>query len=570
MRRLVSQLLDLAGDDLYLGKGLLGPGAALWGACLILDAAGDDLYRADYAGQGAGLYGCAWLEDRGGHDLYTAGALAQGAACVGLGILRDINGDDIYQVGLEGQAFAGLRALGLLIDDHGTDRYIAGGRERDHERHPEHYLSMAQGFAIGMRPHAGGGLAALVDREGNDVYQADVYGQGVSYWYAIGMLLDLDGHDTYNLREYGQGSGIHLSSGLLWDRAGHDHYTGWSLSQGCAHDYALGLLVDHAGHDVYTADHFSQGRGMNNSVGVLVDATGNDAYFGIRLDTVQGIGDPGGEREYGSLSLLLDLDGRDSYSCAATNGAPTLRPFYGVVYDLAPPATERATDEPATNRWRDAGYETLISAISRYGNTEARRTKKALARRELQARGTDALHWLINHCHLENLWIVLTARELVRRLDKDEAVPILIQALDAEHPDIVRMAAYLLGYFTCPEHAARLMPLLENHKTAGPALRTLGKWQVTNAIPAMVAALDHEKERRRILAVNALKDVGDPMVASNLVKMLDEPVFTVRHTAAEALKKLGAATGDTLRQALPGATPRARPLIVDVLETFKQ
>lgn len=330
----LSAIIDLGGDDTYRADGLLGAGAALFGVAVVVDAHGSDTWRSPYVGQGAGLFGCAWLDDGEGDDDYAARALSQGAALLGVGALVDRAGNDVYDVGLEGQAFAGLWGLGVLVDRAGNDRYLAGGREPDHERNQDRYLSLAQGFAIGMRPFAGGGVAALMDLAGNDTYVADVYGQGVSYYYSAGLLMDGAGNDTYAVYQYGQGAGIHLSHGLLADLSGNDVYSGGILVQGAGHDFGVGGLIDRGGRDSYIADHDAQGHGMNSALGWLMDDEGDDVYVARDPSTAQGVGNTGGEREAGSLGLLLDLGGRDAYSCPARNGEQLLRPLYGIVYDI--------------------------------------------------------------------------------------------------------------------------------------------------------------------------------------------------------------------------------------------
>jgi hypothetical protein len=330
----LSAIIDLGGHDSYRSGGLLGAGSALFGVAVVIDAAGDDTWRAAYAGQGAGFFGTGWVEEGGGDDDYEARALAQGAAVVGVGALLDRGGHDVYDVGLQGQAFSGLFGLGLLVDDAGNDRYLAGGREPDHERNQDRYLSLAQGFSIGLRPFAGGGVAALIDRAGNDTYVADVYGQGASYYYSAGFLLDGGGNDTYTVYQYGQGAGIHLSLGLLVDEQGHDAYSGGILVQGVAHDFAVGGLIDRGGRDTYLADHDAQGHGMNSALAWLLDADGDDVYVARDPGSSQGIGNSGGERESGSLGLLLDLGGHDRYSCGATDHLRLQRPLYGMVYDV--------------------------------------------------------------------------------------------------------------------------------------------------------------------------------------------------------------------------------------------
>ncbi len=330
----LAAIVDLGGNDRYVGDRMIGPGGAVAGTVVILDAAGNDLYSAGYMGQGGAFAGTAWLEDRDGDDVYRAGAHAQAAGSFGFGYLCDADGNDVYDVGLSGQGYAGVLGVGLLVDRRGHDRYLAGGREPDYERHDDRFVSLAQGFAIGMRPYAGGGYAALVDLEGNDSYAADIFGQGASYWYSVGLLLDASGNDTYDVFQYGQGSGIHLSAGLLADGGGNDRYAGSILVQGNAHDFGVGMLFDRGGDDTYTADQHAQGRGMNNALAVLLDSAGDDAYYARLNDQCQGIGNDGGKREYGSLALLMDLAGRDAYTCGATNGCRLLRPDFGIVYDV--------------------------------------------------------------------------------------------------------------------------------------------------------------------------------------------------------------------------------------------
>jgi hypothetical protein len=333
-RQRLSAIIDVGGKDQYRASTVLSPGTGLFGISIIIDGDGDDLYNAAWIGQGAGLFGIGWVDDRDGNDTYSAYALSQGAATYGFGYLRDRTGHDSYTVAWQGQAFAGTAGLGFLVDEDGSDRYFAGGREPDHERNDDRFLSLAQGFAIGMRPFAGGGVAALVDFKGNDTYIADIYGQGVSYWYSAGFLIDVEGHDTYRAYQYGQGTGIHLSHGLLFDGGGNDTYTGGILVQGSAHDYAVGMLIDRAGNDAYTANHDAQGHAMNNALAILVDAAGNDGYFAADPSRCQGTGNNGGHRDYGSLALLLDLGGADQYSSGAADGARLPRPLYGIVYDI--------------------------------------------------------------------------------------------------------------------------------------------------------------------------------------------------------------------------------------------
>lgn len=339
----LAAVIDLTGNDRYTGTGLMGQGSAVFGLSVLLDVSGDDTYETAYLGQGAALFGAAWLEDGAGADFYKARGFGQAAAIAGLGVLRDIGGNDLYTIGSAGQAYAGIRGAAFLVDVSGDDRYLAGNVEHDWERFEDRYVSLAQGFSIGMRPFAGGGVAALVDLQGNDTYVADVYGQGASYWYSAGFLLDAAGNDTYRVYQYGQGTGIHLSLGLLADLSGNDSYSGLALVQGSAHDYAVGMLFDRSGNDTYSGESSVQARAINNSVALLVDESGNDSYLGGRTEESQGIGHIDGQRRYGSLSVLMDLGGSDAYSCGATNGEIRARPSFGIVYDVETTAGGRGS-----------------------------------------------------------------------------------------------------------------------------------------------------------------------------------------------------------------------------------
>ena len=338
----ISILIELGGDDLYKSDAILGAGSALLGSCILIDFAGDDHYHAALLGQGSAINGVAWHEDLAGDDTYRAAACSQGAAVNGFAVLHDRAGTDSYRVGQTGQGYANVRAIGILVDRTGDDAYHAGGLTKV-PWYPGQTFSMSQGFAIGERPLTGGGIGALIDLDGSDSYKADVYGQGVSYWYSLGMLYDRRGNDTYHMFHYGQGTGIHLSTGLLLDGDGKDSYTATEgLAQGSAHDYAVGWLIDQGtGRDQYSADHFAQGRGMNNSFAMLLDSGGIDSYYARVLSRAQGIGDNGRYRDYGSLSLMLDLGGIDNYSLDDfENGQQLRRPDHGVLYDYEAPKKE--------------------------------------------------------------------------------------------------------------------------------------------------------------------------------------------------------------------------------------
>ncbi|OGC94692.1 MAG: hypothetical protein A2W25_15860 [candidate division Zixibacteria bacterium RBG_16_53_22] len=304
-------IIDLSGHDSYsFPKGRISP--LFFGGSMIVDFKGDDCYTGGSYSLGAGLFGVSVLWDKAGNDRYYGDAFTQGAGCFGVGILRDDSGNDSYQAALFAQGFGFVDGVGILWDFAGNDTYIAGGRYKDILRYKDHYLSLSQGFAYGIRPKMSGGIGLLVDKAGNDAYISDIFGQGSSYWYGLGVLSDSAGNDQYVSFQYAQGAATHMTVGILFEAAGDDVYSAKGVSQGCGHDRAAGLLVDLDGNDSYNAYDLSQAAGSANGLGFLADIRGVDAYV-VRSDqNTRGFGQP--RRDYGSIGIFIDLSGRDGYA----------------------------------------------------------------------------------------------------------------------------------------------------------------------------------------------------------------------------------------------------------------
>jgi hypothetical protein len=328
--RPVRLVIDLSGDDLYLGKGQFAWGAALLGIALLVDAGGNDDYRGGDWSLGCGLGGYGALWDLGGRDRYYGGLGALGAGVFGHGLLVDGGGDDEYAGGLFCQGFASTGGFGALVDRAGNDTYLAGRDEKDIWRRPATYLTFAQGSAYGhrfghiytddkgkrrwkMTGHLPGGVGVLFDGGGDDRYEADVFGQGAGYWYSLGLLVDSGGNDRYRATWYGQGVGTHAATGCVVDGGGDDFYFSRNTSQGCGHDFSVGVLHDVGGNDEYVGLTLCQGAGNAwSSLGLLVDERGNDTYrCGQRS---WGFGSEEKRKpELAPYGILLDLAGTDRY-----------------------------------------------------------------------------------------------------------------------------------------------------------------------------------------------------------------------------------------------------------------
>jgi hypothetical protein len=304
-------VLDLSGNDQYNSLTDFAIASGFMYPSFLTDLKGDDTYSGRNFSLGSGLFSVGVLIDEAGNDKYYGDTHTQGAGTFGLGILIDESGSDNYNCALFGQAFAFVKGLGVLCDINGNDIYFAGGKYKDVLRYKDHYLSLSQGFAYGLRPRMSGGIAILADSSGHDTYISDIFGQGSSYWYALGIQTDFGGNDKYLSFQYAQGVGTHLTLGILLDKTGDDYYFAKGVSQGCGHDLAAGLLVDYFGNDTYQAYDLSQGAGSANGFGWLVDYRGNDSYQIKGLHNSQGYGNP--RRDYGSVGLFMDLMGKDEY-----------------------------------------------------------------------------------------------------------------------------------------------------------------------------------------------------------------------------------------------------------------
>jgi hypothetical protein len=276
-------IIDLEGNDQYLGSADGQPGGGVFGVSLLVDHGGDDLYSGGRVSQGAAVLGVGMLVDHGGNDRFIAQELAQGAGLGGLGVLLNLGGDNQYLASKFAQGYGGALGAGLLHDKAGNDHYLSGLKHPSSYGEPGHFQSFSQGVGMGFRGSLAGGLGWLVDATGNDQYQGGHFSQGTGYYLGLGLLLDSDGHDRYRGGRYSQGTAAHLGAGILIDLAGDDDYAGQvSASQGAAWDLALGMLVECAGNDRHRANEFGLGAAAQNAIGILVGPEGHNQYHSGR------------------------------------------------------------------------------------------------------------------------------------------------------------------------------------------------------------------------------------------------------------------------------------------------
>ncbi|MHC4925260.1 MAG: HEAT repeat domain-containing protein, partial [Planctomycetota bacterium] len=525
-----------------------------------------------------GWNGLGLLLDLGGDDLYDSGIFGQGAGLFGTGMLRDESGSDRYLASMYAQGFARTMGAGVLQDRAGNDSYFAGGKVQDSpDRWGEgNTLSLSQGYSIGFRPTAGnegasGGIGVLMD-EGNgaDFYTVDVYGQGCSYWYALGILMDGGGNDSYTAQQYAQGSGIHLSTGILVDRGGMDRYQCIACCQGQGHDLAVGWLIDMEGSDYYSAKDLCQGAGSANGVGFHVDYQGDDAYMSRQATRGQPYGNP--RRGWGSIGIVVDLQGKDTWSGHLRDGEGWVGSTWAAGMDLAegqtipdygdidetpvrdPEVTASKGPQPGPAPKDPEPGTPLAEVLALFKRATIRDNRKAEDKKaallELRAH-PDALSFLVDRLDLytrftRGVYPPVAESAGVRALD------ILKTAL--RHEEIAYRRRVLVQMAGATK-AKEALPLLENALLDGrPEVRAeactgLGKVGGEEAVKALVKALDDSQSSVRLAAINALGRLGDDLAPglTRLNELLVSEDFRERFRAAWALTNIGEASWYLLR-----------------------
>ncbi|MBT6148531.1 MAG: PDZ domain-containing protein, partial [Gemmatimonadetes bacterium] len=157
----VGLIIDLGGDDRYIDRRHVGVAAAIAGVAAIIDTEGDDLYEGAMMAQAAAFAGGALLVDQSGDDVYLSDLYAQGSAMFGLALLLDEKGADLYSAAQFAQGFAGPGAIATLLDEGGSDRYVADRSRPSSYGTAGIYNGWSQGVGCGLRGFAAGGLGLL-------------------------------------------------------------------------------------------------------------------------------------------------------------------------------------------------------------------------------------------------------------------------------------------------------------------------------------------------------------------------------------------------------------------------
>ena len=367
----LSVAIDISGDDRYEAGSEPSQGSGILGIGMLFDAAGNDVYTAERLSQGCALVGVGLLFDGTGDDAYTCHVTGQASGLFGTAILADGDGNDTYFGYGFVQASAGSRCTAYLLDADGDDRYEvpedapAAYPTLDYgEGHNGKNGAFSQGCGWGQRAMSGGGIAGgvagMLDFNGNDVYSGGIWVQGTGYWSGIGFVYNEGGDDRYEANYYSQASVAHYGAGMVIDTEGNDVYylkVGAGLS--FVWDRGVSLLADDSGNDSYfcpgshgaVANSAYDENGVNQqdqTYALFVDAQGKDTYYGGRHTEAFGFGRGG---------YFLDADGDDNYqydmSLDVGNEMLTAQPFFhkgGVFVD----ETRGETEVPYIGFWEEA------------------------------------------------------------------------------------------------------------------------------------------------------------------------------------------------------------------------
>lgn len=553
-------IMDLSGNDFYYSNSDFTLAGGAFSSGFIFDRKGDDVYKGKNISLGSAVGGIAFLCDEDGNDIYQSGVLSQAAASFGIGILYDKNGNDFYNSNSYSQGFGMTNGTGAIIDLKGNDSYMCDARSLDIGRYEDHFISMSQGFGLGLRPFYAGGIGVIIESEGNDIYGTDIYGQGSAYWYGIGCITDKKGNDKYNSYQYSQGAGIHLAVGILKDEDGWDFYTSNGVSQGCGHDFGIGILDDLRGNDNYSAYSLSQGAGNANGIGIFLDKNGRDGYLNKEPENTRGYGNP--RRDFGSIGLFIDYSGKDFYSVPGKDSVISNSSTWGTMLDFYPAditETGSANDfkipvdsnreytldeyfimaktiEPRFSLWQEFGFSKLVNDsektaefVLKFLDTDDHR--EALVLRNLAFK----IGYTMGKLFSEKLKFHLVNMHVKPEFNEDQ----------------IAFICYLFGETGNPEGKEELLQLMPDGsmKVKTSAVNALGKIRLTDEDNNFK---ERVSERLRDLAFSDSeskllnKDVSFAfkkyMLKENipaLMHLLGSGYFGARFNAAECLKKYG-------------------------------
>ncbi|HRP02242.1 MAG TPA: hypothetical protein PLE30_06290 [Candidatus Kapabacteria bacterium] len=256
-------IIDFDGNDKYYGKDY-NLGSGYFGINYIIDYKGNDSYKADNFSVASAICGVGLIEDSEGNDKYINKNFGIAASFMGVAILNDKKGDDTYESANFSQSFSTTLGMSILRDNDGNDKYI------NNESNGGKFL---QASSIGNEVSGAAGLSLLIDKYGDDYYQAKYKSQSFATNNGISILKDYSGDDTYKSLIYSQASSQYNSLALLNDVEGNDKYLQPFGNQSNSRAYAYSMFFDEQGSDYYIE---SKNELNQTYVSLFFDTIGKD------------------------------------------------------------------------------------------------------------------------------------------------------------------------------------------------------------------------------------------------------------------------------------------------------
>lgn len=541
----VNLIIDFSGDDLYVGGDYVF-GGSLFGASTLIDLKGNDNYSVGNFGLGSGFFGTSVLYDFEGRDKYSGGTCVQGSGAFGIGLLIDVSGNDLYHAHLTSQGYGYTRGLGAIVEGSGNDQYIANSPYTDILRYDDHFETFCQGSALGARPIASAGIGLIAEGGGSDLYSADIFGQGVGYWFGLGAIVDRTGNDTYSAFQYAQGSGVHLAFGVLIDTSGNDNYLSHGVSQGCGHDIAFGGLYDAHGDDNYVVESLSLGGGNADAISLFVDAGGEDGYL-ARRDNTLGYSDL--RREYGMIGIFLDLERKDFYGTSrGGNDSLWTGSYYGVGIDgeLRPKdsgaTASSGTTPQKTPQEIEAELAQDIPTLFIQASAAPQKYQYLVepARKRLVEMADSSLPYLLRMLNTESPREALALGIILPRIGIKARSHLIDTVVFGEITRVGR-AIYALGEMKDTLAAAaiarRLIDSAVSWRLRGVAGEAILKIRSRDIMPQLQVAMNDTVELIRGYATRAFLMVADSAEIIDALKMLGDKSQIVRYQFQLALQR---------------------------------
>jgi hypothetical protein len=582
-----SVIIDLNGNDRYATHEDNSFAGGVMNIAVLFDRKGHDVYQAHNNACGSGIAGVGILIDHAGDDEYKINQFGIGAGAFGLGILYDKKGNDYYSGKHYCEGFSMTKGLGLLLDLYGNDFYSAGGEYQGWAFSEESYKSSSQGFSMGIREYAGGGLAFLLDGSGNDSYHGAALCQGTGYWFGLGVLHDVMGNDFYSSIHYAQGAGVHFGFGCLLDNEGADFYKSVAASQGLGYHRSVGMLVDYAGDDCYNAKRLSTGAASLTGIGLCNDKAGNDTYqvglpgstslgTGTFDDTVSSIGlffDEGGSDHYIHNRWFQNTDEIQPGHSLRSDGEITLGIFTKETLFIPKNAKPKKhfVDFELPQNDDPLAPEKLYAIISDPDASPKARLDASQMFLTLDERAVDFL------------LVSIRSQAFVRSLEfparyikhyEDELLPYFAKAVAKEKNDLAR-AKFIL-YMKFARNRSETIPLIRKQlkrKGAPLSLATsiLVLTQLRDAASeeSFIKLLKHRDPFVVLNAINAVATLQSQKAFSDLTNLLDHDYYVVRDSAATTLSALGDPAMEHLKMIYPEAAGIKKRMIEKIFDDYK-